>query len=433
MAAEHTWLMALGLPVLALGLARVLALPLAAWFEVRATRRRRSGPPGLWARWPTVSIIVSAHSEAAVIANCVRSVQASRYERYELIIVDDGSTDNTAELMAGFAAQDGRIVITAQSHAGTGSALNLGIRYATGEILMFLAADAAVTPRTIDRMLQGFEDQRTGAVRGSEGTTEPTSGPARVLDLIRRLGSGTTWRAQSVTGGLPTMSGGMTAVRHAVIAEVGPFREDTAEGDLELGWRVRQAGYRVVFAPRALIRKAGPSNMGALWSHQVRRERSLLQSLWIHKCAIGDLRRRALGDSLMAALLVTVFGPVLQLAGLLTLACLVPLGYGRLGADAWAVLGGVVISATLGVAALELVINGSWGKLRRVWVFPLLPVYAVYRGLALLAALVKELSVLAGRRSGSGRGAEGRTVRNRKHGATRGHLRPVPGRRMGAM
>ena len=94
------------MPILVFGLVKLLVLPLSVWFEIRAARRRRREVPTLRDEWPSVSIIVPAFNEATVIENCVRSIQLTRYDRYEVILVDDGSTDNTAELMAGLAAGD---------------------------------------------------------------------------------------------------------------------------------------------------------------------------------------------------------------------------------------------------------------------------------------------------------------------------------------
>jgi cellulose synthase/poly-beta-1,6-N-acetylglucosamine synthase-like glycosyltransferase len=427
---ETLWLLVLGLPALVPALARILILPLAAWFEIRAwfgaraAGRHRNGPAGLWAQWPTVSIIVAAHNAEAVIGACVRSVQASRYERYELILVNAGSTDDTAGLLAGFAAGDGRIVVATQPHAGEGNALNAGIRRAKGEILMFLAPDAEVGRSTVDRMLQGFEDESTGAVRGSERTA--AAGPLRVLDRVAQLGRGCTRRAQSVTGGLPTMSGGMTAVRRTVIAEAGPFRDAGADADLELGWRVRQAGYRIVYAPRAVVRTA-PRGLAASWARHVRRERSLLQALWIHKSAVGDLRRRALGDSLMATLLAAVILPALRTLALPALAGLLLLGGCPVGADGWVLLGAGAVTASMGIAAFELLVSGSWRNLRHVWVFPLLPPYAVYAGAAVLAALVLELHAVSWRPNRSARAAAG-AVRNRTAVTGQGRFTPTAGR-----
>ena len=124
------------------GLVKLLVLPLSVWFEVRAGRRRRETPTLLDER-PSVSIIVPAFNEAAVIENCVRSIQLTGYDRYEVVLVDDGSTDNTAELMHGLAASDPRITVLTQANAGKGAALNLGIRQATGEVLMFVDADGS--------------------------------------------------------------------------------------------------------------------------------------------------------------------------------------------------------------------------------------------------------------------------------------------------
>ena len=179
-----------------------------------------------------------------------------------------------------------------------------------------------------------------------------------------------------------------------VLADIGGFREDTAAAELELGWRVRSAGCRVGFAPRAVIMGQRPVRVGALWRRRVGRERSLLQCLKIHKSAIGDLRRRPLGDCLVAAAVAAIILPALRTVGVLALPCLVLAGLlpgaGPLP-DTWALPGALVLAAVYlcaGVSALTA--DGSVRDLRHLWALPLLPFYAVFTGLAVLAALVAE-------------------------------------------
>ena len=387
----------LGLPVLGAAVTGAIVLALAARFEVRAARRRRRHAPTLWQQWPTVSIIVAAHDAGELLAGCIRSVQGSRYERFELILVDAGSRDSTPEIMAGFAAEDGRIVFAGRSPAAYGAALNVGIRRATGEVLMFLPADAVLTRRTVDRMLQAFEAESeraddVGAVWGSERT--PAAGPAaRIIDLMGRAGGGMARRAQASSSFLPVFAGGLAAVRREVLADIGGFREDTAAAELELGWRVRSAGYRVGFAPRAVIMGQRPEHVGALWRRRVGRERSLLQCLKIHKSAIGDLRRRPLGDCLVATAVAAIILPALRTVGVLALPCLVLAGL-LPGAgpqpDTWALPGALMLAAVSCAGALVLATGGSVRDLRHLWALPLLPFYAVFTGLAVLAALVAE-------------------------------------------
>ena len=394
----------LALPVLGMTLTGAIVLALAARFEVRAARRRRRHAPTLWQQWPTVSIIVAAHDAGELLAGCIRSVQGNRYERFELILVDAGSTDSTPEIMAGFAAEDGRIVFAGRSPAAYGAALNTGIRRATGEVLLFLPADSVLTRRTVDRMLQAFEAgsegaDGVGAVWGSERTV--AAGPAaRIIDLMGRAGGGMARRAQASSGFLPVFAGGLAAVRREVLAETGGFREDTAAAELELGWRVRSAGYRVGFAPRAVIVGQRPVRVGALWRRRVGRERSLLQCLKIHKSAIGDLRRRPLGDCLVATWVAAIVLPALRTVGVLALPCLVLAGVlpgagsqpdiRAAGAIGLAAAGALMLAAVFCAGTFALAADGSIRDLRHVWALPLLPFYAVFTGLAVLAALVAE-------------------------------------------
>lgn len=222
------------------------------WYEVRAAVRRRRGVPTLLDMWPTVSIIVPAFNEAARIENCVRSIQLTSYDRYEMVLVDDGSTDNTLELMKGVAAADLRIKVLSQANAGKGAALNLGLRHASGEVVVFMDADLVLSRNTVKRMLQGFADERTGAVCGDArpATSDPER-PRMPSSLSR--GAGLLRRAIAVSGCLPACPGNIRAVSRAVLEEIGPVREDLlVGGDLELTRRVRRAGYRVAVAPCAL-------------------------------------------------------------------------------------------------------------------------------------------------------------------------------------
>lgn len=384
-------LLVLGVPILVFGLVKLLVLPLSVWFEIRAALRRRREVPTLRDEWPSVSIIVPAFNEATVIGNCVRSIQLTRYDRYEVILVDDGSTDNTVELMAELAAGDPRIKVLTQANAGKGAALNLGIRNATGEVLMFVDADGIFSRYTVEKMLQGFEDGRTGAVCGDDRPVNLNRVQTRMLAFISHIGTGMVRRALTMIGCLPIVSGNIGAFPRKVVEEIGLFREDTVGEDLELTWRVHKAGYRVVFAPRALVYAESPSTIGALWRQRVRWARGLLQTMAVHKGMIGNFRHGRFGAYLLFNAVTMVILPVVQILVLLDLAFLLALGYNPLGGDTWAVLGwlGIIVTLVLTVCALGM--NRAWKDLRHVWVLPLIPLYSVFTSLTMVAALGQEL------------------------------------------
>jgi poly-beta-1,6-N-acetyl-D-glucosamine synthase len=384
-------LLVLGLPILAFGLVKLLVLPLSLWFELRAARRRRVGAPTLLDEWPTVSIIVPAFNEATVIENCVRSIQLTKYDRYEVLLVDDGSTDNTVELMEGLAAADQRITVLRQANAGKGAALNLGMRHAAGEILMFVDADGIFSRNTVKRMLQGFADKRTGAVCGDDRPVNLNRIQTRMLAFISHVGTGMVRRALTMIGCLPIVSGNIGAFPRSVLEQIGPFREDTVGEDLELTWRVHRAGYRVVFAPRALVYAESPSTIGALWRQRVRWARGLLQTIGVHKGMIGNLRRGPFGAYLLFNTVTMVVLPLLQIILLLDLVLLLVAGRSPLGGDVWGMLGWLGLLVTIVLTVFGLGINRAWRDLRHVWTLPLIPFYSVFTSLTMAAALIQEV------------------------------------------
>lgn len=380
----------LGLPLLVLGLVKLLVLPLALCFEVLAVQRHRKGAPTLFDEWPTVSIIVPAFNAATVIENCVRSIQLTRYDRYEVVLVDDGSTDNTAELMRGLAAADPRITVLSQANDGKAAALNLWLGRATGDVLMFADADGLFTRDTVKRMLQGFPDKKTGAVCGADRPINLNRAQTRRLAFVSQVGTGMARRAVAVVGCLPAVCGNIGAVRRSVIEEIGLFRGDTMAEVLELTWRVRRAGYRVGFAPSALVHTEPPSTIGALWRHRVRRARGLLQTIRVHKDMTGHPRKGFFGACVMFSAMTVVAAPVLQIVLLADLALLLAAGRSPLSAEVWALIGWVGLAVTVVLTLSGLALNRAWRDLRHIWALPLVALYPLFTALAMVAAVGQE-------------------------------------------
>ena len=183
---------------------------------------------------------------------------------------------------------------------------------------MFVDADGIFSQNTVKRMLQGFTDQRTGAVCGDDRPVNLNRVQTRMLAFISHVGTGMVRRALTMIRCLPIVSGNIGAFPRRILEEIGPFREDTVGEDLELTWRVHKAGYRVVFAPRALVYAESPST--------VRRSaparplaRGLLQTMGVHKRMIGNLRHGQFGAYLLFNTITMVVLPVLQILVLVDL------------------------------------------------------------------------------------------------------------------
>lgn len=388
---------ALGIVMFLFGLFKLLFVPLAVYFEIAAARRRRrdAAEASALARHvdaeadqPLVSVVIPAYNESRVLRNCVHSILACDYPNIEVILVDDGSLDDTRSVMAELAAQADTVRFLTQPNAGKGAALNRGIRQATGDILIFIDADSVFSAGTIDNMLRGFTDPKVGAVCGDDRPVNVNTLQTRLLTLLSHLGTGLVRRALSVMRCLPIVSGNSGAFRRDVLEETGYFDTDTLGEDLELTWRVYQAGYRVRFAPRALVYAESPATISGLWKQRVRWARGLLQTTWKHRSMIGNLRYGVFGAFLLVNTITMILIPVVQI--LVLVLVFGSLGFGDrslipvdwFGWLAWLGLGVTLVLVVIGVA-----LNRAWPDLRHLWTLPFAPVYSLFVGFTMVVAL----------------------------------------------
>jgi GT2 family glycosyltransferase len=380
-----------GLVLVVFGLVKLVAVPLAVAFEVREARRRRRRHHTILDERPWVSVIVPAYNEGPVLANCVRSLVTGSYDRVEIVIVDDGSTDDTPAVTAWLAATYPQVRAIRQENAGKGAALNRGIAAASGEILLFVDADGIFGTDTVAEMLRGFDDPRVGAVCGDDRPVNLDRVQTRLMAVLSHAGTGLVRRALTMLGCLPIVSGNVGAFPRHVIDTVGGFDESTVGEDLELTWRVHRAGYRVVFRPRALVYAESPSTLRTLWRQRVRWARGLLQTMRKHHDMIGNPRYGVFGVYLVVNTLTMVAMPLLQLMVLALLP--VALGSGRTSVDGGVlgVLGWLGLALSLGVVLVAVALNKAWRDLRHLWTLPLWPVYSTALAGIVATALWQEL------------------------------------------
>ena len=381
----------IGTIILVLGLTKLAYVPLALFFSSRAARRAHNSHPTYLDQSPTVSIIVPGYNEEAVIENCVRSILATQYPHVEVILVDDGSSDATPRLMTELAASDPRVRAILQPNAGKGAALNHGTRESSGDVLIYVDADGIFGPDTIEQMLRGFSNPKVGAVCGDDRPVNLNTVQTRLLTVISHVGTGLVRRALSVLLALPIVSGNAGAFRREVLEITGPLNEKTIGEDLELTWRIHKAGYRVEFAPRALVYAESPSTIRGLWKQRVRWARGLLQTLKLHAGMVGNPKYGFFGVYLAFNALNMVVVPVLQVFVLLTIPFLLLHGINTVPQDLMALIAWLGLGLALGLCVFAMALNNSLKDLRHLWTLPLWPIYSVFVGLTMLVALIQEI------------------------------------------
>ncbi len=377
---------------------RLLALPLFARVHVarvrrgrRRTRRRRA--MGMREVPPPVSVIVPAYNEEAGLAATVRSLVHSDYPApIEVIVVDDGSTDDTPIIGDRLAREYPNVRFVSRPNGGKPAALNTGIAYARAEILILVDGDTVFQRDTIGNLVGRLTDPRVGAVSGNTKVANRKGIIGRWQHLEYVIGFNLDRRMFDVLECMPTVPGAIGAFRRQALDSVGGLSEETLAEDTDLTMAICRAGWRVVYEESAIAWTEAPSSLRQLWRQRYRWCYGTLQSMWKHKRAVlergrsGRFGRRCLPYLTIFQVVLPLFAPAVDVFALYGIVFLNPVTV----AVAWVAF--AAAQAAAAVYALRL--DGE--RLSTLWVLPLQQF--VYRQLMYLVVIQSLVTAMLGAR-----------------------------------
>ena len=244
---------------------------------------------------PFVSVVVAAFCEEAVIDATLESLLALDYPAYEVVVVDDGSPDRTAQLVRRRMAHDRRLrLIEKRVNEGKAMALNDAIPVTRGEIVVVVDADIRPRPDVLRHMVPHFRHGRVAAVAGNPQVTNTRSLLAKVQATEFASIVSVLRRAQRVWGRILTVSGAICAFRKSAMVDVGLFDPDKVTEDIALTWKLQRRFYDVRYEPRAVVAMQVPETFGALWKQRKRWAKGLAQVLRSNAPMLLDWRTRRL-------------------------------------------------------------------------------------------------------------------------------------------
>jgi poly-beta-1,6 N-acetyl-D-glucosamine synthase len=282
-------------------------------------RRIRRLPTDL-GHTPPVSIIVPAYNEAAGIVRNVSSLAGSEYAGgLEVIVVDDGSTDGTGELVRSLELDNVRLV--SQANAGKAAALNTGIRLATGDVIVTVDGDTLFEERTLAYLVQRFRDPSVGAVSGNTKIGNRGSLIGRWQHIEYVMGFNLDRRMYEVLGATPTVPGAIGAFRRQALADIGGISGATLAEDTDITLDIARAGWNVVYEQRARAWTEAPSTLRGLYRQRERWAYGTTQSAWKHREVLwgrGEHRRarRAVAVLALFQLALPLAAPLVDLFAL---------------------------------------------------------------------------------------------------------------------
>ena len=227
-------------------------------------------PPAL-DHWPAISIIVPCYNEAATAEETLTRAAAVDYPDFEIIAVNDGSRDKTAEILDALAARIPNLrVVHLAKNQGKASAMNIGALMARHEIVLCIDGDALLDPQALRWAAHYFLRHDIGGFTGNPRIRNRTSilGRLQVGEFSSIIGL--IKRSQSTYGRLFTVSGVICAFRKRALADAGWWSSRTVTDDIDITWRVQLAGWRVIYAPNVMVWILMPETLRGLWSQRLR-------------------------------------------------------------------------------------------------------------------------------------------------------------------
>jgi len=229
----------------------------------RLEEEQDAAPPAL-DNAPMVTVLIPAYCEEKTIAETLECATRIDYPNYEVVVVDDASTDGTRTVVRPFVDRGMVRLIAKDRNEGKAMAMNDAMPCINGDIVLIMDADATPDPQILRWMVPHFESARVAGVTGNPRVANRETFLAQlqlveftsIVSLLRR--------AQRIWGRILTMSGVVGAFRKSALIDVGLFSPEMATEDIDMTWKLQKAAYDVRYEPRALVWMKVPPTLRSL-------------------------------------------------------------------------------------------------------------------------------------------------------------------------
>lgn len=234
---------------------------------------------------PPVSIIVPAYNEGKLLRGTIRSLLQMDYPAYEIVIVDDGSKDDTREIARELVGDYGHVQVklVEKENGGKATALNAGIQVSDHDFVLCVDGDSQLSPDTLRRAIQHFVDPRVGAVAGNVKVLNRDNVWTTLQALEYVEGLNMARSAQSVIKLVNIIPGPVGLFRKQAIIDAGWYSSDTFAEDCDITLKIIREGWRVEYEPEAVSYTEAPARLTDLLKQRYRWTRGIIQAVRKHR------------------------------------------------------------------------------------------------------------------------------------------------------
>jgi poly-beta-1,6-N-acetyl-D-glucosamine synthase len=265
--------------------------------------QRKRDRPDDRENWPMVSILVPAYQEAKTIASTLQALVDLDYPNYEIIVIDDGSSDDTFEQASAFVGRHDRcdLKLFRKANGGKWSALNFALERAVGELVLCIDADSRISPDALKRLIARLDRPEVAGVSGQIAVRNRQRMITRLQAYEYVVANGGLRTAQSLFGMVLVVPGPIGLYRRQALQDVfekdmravappanvpgkaaGPFSHETFAEDFQLSLTILALGGRIVYEPGAISYTSSPDLTHTLLNQRYRWYRGTMQVLRIY-------------------------------------------------------------------------------------------------------------------------------------------------------
>lgn len=238
---------------------------------------------------PFVSILVPVYNEDKVIADSIKSLLELNYPNYEIIIINDGSTDKTRQVAEGLVGyrkgkvSDIKISLINKPNGGKAKALNTGIKYSKAELVLCMDGDSQLSADCIKLAVRHFANKEIGAVAGNVKVLNRGKlfTDLQALEYIEGLNMARS--AQSFVRLVNIIPGPIGLFRKKAIEEAGYYSSDTFAEDADLTLKILANGWKIYYEPNSISFTEAPVKLQQLLKQRYRWTRGIIQSIKKHR------------------------------------------------------------------------------------------------------------------------------------------------------
>nr|WP_254178475.1 polysaccharide deacetylase family protein [Cytobacillus oceanisediminis] len=274
-----------------LGVLRILFLVFLSWKQIKRYKETQIDPGFT----PYVSVVIAAYNEEKVICKTVDSILSSEYPDFEILIIDDGSTDLTARAVEETFADNPRVRLVKKTNGGKSSAVNLGFKEAKGEIVIALDADTLIAENAVSLLVSHFKDDQVAAVSGNVKVGNKGNLLTNWQHIEYVTGFNLERRAFAALNCITVVPGAIGAWKKSAVEEAGYFREDTLAEDTDITLALLRNGKKIEFEEKAYAYTEVPEDIKSLAKQRYRWVYGTLQCLWKHRAALFNKKHHSLG------------------------------------------------------------------------------------------------------------------------------------------